>query len=316
MTALGLLRGAWRTLRGRLLAVLVLMSLQDAAIFCCQRLADLATNYAAIAWLRGPYTREAIGRMAWPIQDRTLDTFAGGYVWLHGLFQGASLPLKLAVQAAAAAALFHLASSEPRTGQGRNPFKRLAAAVVDAVTALRAGLSDWRRAYFATALVLLRFLPLGAASCLIIPLYWTLPRVVALQAAVPAAVAEGLGPRAAVERSQQLLAGHTRAFAIPLLLLTLAPRAVLTSRNVLLAALPPHIWTQVQELPFVIAFGTPLLAILLFRMQELLPIVAYKAVLQAEGSGDPQQLRDDMPGVAEVSTSGPDATKRRQYRSK
>lgn len=47
------------------------------------------------------------------------------------------------------------------------------------------------RAYLATALVLLRFLPLGAASALLIPLYWTLPRIVALQTAVPAAVAEG-----------------------------------------------------------------------------------------------------------------------------
>jgi hypothetical protein len=39
--------------------------------------------------------------------------------------------------------------------------------------------------------VLFRFLPLGAASILIVPLYWTLPRVVRLQTAVPAAVAEG-----------------------------------------------------------------------------------------------------------------------------
>jgi hypothetical protein len=46
-------------------------------------------------------------------------------------------------------------------------------------------------AYLATALVLFRFLPLGAASILIIPLYWTLPRIVKLQAAVPAAIAEG-----------------------------------------------------------------------------------------------------------------------------
>lgn len=45
VTALGLLRGTWATLRGRLLAVLVLMSLQDAAIFACQRLADFATNH-------------------------------------------------------------------------------------------------------------------------------------------------------------------------------------------------------------------------------------------------------------------------------
>ena len=35
--------------------------------------------------------------------------------------------------------------TEPRTGQGRNPFRRLANAVADAITALRSGLSDWRR---------------------------------------------------------------------------------------------------------------------------------------------------------------------------
>jgi hypothetical protein len=222
--------------------------------------------------------------MSWATQDPALSTFQGGYVWLHWLFQGAALPIKIAAQAAATAALFHLATSDPRTGQGRNPFRRLAHAVADALTALRSGLSDWRRAYLATALVLLRFLPLGAASILIVPLYWTLPRMVKLQAAVPAAVAEGLGPKAAVERSQRLVGGHVRAFAVPLLLLTLAPRAVLTGRNWLLAALPPRLWTQVQELPLLIAFGSPLLAIVLFRMQELLPIVAYKAAVAAEGS--------------------------------
>lgn len=47
------------------------------------------------------------------------------------------------------------------------------------------------RAYIASARVLLRFLPLGVASCAIIPLYWTLPRILGLQAAVPAAVSEG-----------------------------------------------------------------------------------------------------------------------------
>jgi hypothetical protein len=45
VTALGLLRSTWTMLRARLLAVLVLMSLQDAAIFACQRLADFVTNH-------------------------------------------------------------------------------------------------------------------------------------------------------------------------------------------------------------------------------------------------------------------------------
>jgi hypothetical protein len=78
VTALGLLRSTWATLRGRLLAVLVLMSLQDAAIFACQRLADFVTNHAAVAWLGGAYTREALGRMSWATQDPALSTFQGG----------------------------------------------------------------------------------------------------------------------------------------------------------------------------------------------------------------------------------------------
>jgi hypothetical protein len=61
-------------------------------------------------------------------------------------------------------------------------------------------------------------------------------------------LAAGLGPKAAVERSRQLVGGHVRAFGIPLLLLTLAPRAVLTGRHWLLAALPPRLWTQVRLL--------------------------------------------------------------------
>lgn len=51
MTALGLLRGTWAMLRGRLLAVLVLMSLQDAAIFACQRAADFVTNHGELQTL-------------------------------------------------------------------------------------------------------------------------------------------------------------------------------------------------------------------------------------------------------------------------
>lgn len=65
-----------------------------------------------------------------------------------------------------------------------------------------------RRAYMASVLLLLRFLPLGIASCAIVPLYWTLPRILGLQAAVPAAVAEGgartLGTSARLQQAHRL----------------------------------------------------------------------------------------------------------------
>ena len=64
--------------------------------------------------------------------------------------------------------------------------------------------------------------------------------------ALAACLTAGLGPKAAVERSRELVDGRVRAFGVPLLLLTLAPRAVLTGRHWLLAALPPRLWTQVM----------------------------------------------------------------------
>lgn len=48
-----------------------------------------------------------------------------------------------------------------------------------------------RRVAAATVTVLLRFLPLGAAAVLVVPLPWVLPRILALQALVPAAYLEG-----------------------------------------------------------------------------------------------------------------------------
>jgi len=56
----------------------------------------------------------------------------------------------------------------------------------------------------------------------------------------------GLGGKAAVQRSHTLLAPHARAFVAPFLLLMLAPRAVLTGKNIVLSALPPRLWAQVR----------------------------------------------------------------------
>lgn len=61
------------------------------------------------------------------------------------------------------------------------------------------------------------------------------------------AVAVDLPGGAALARSRELLAGHARAFAIPFLLLMLSPRAVLTSKNIVLSALPPRLWMQARS---------------------------------------------------------------------
>lgn len=74
VTTLGLLREVWSTLRGRLLAALVLMSLQDAAIFTCQRIADLATNHGGLLSANEEITNSPL--QLWPVACRTssLDT--------------------------------------------------------------------------------------------------------------------------------------------------------------------------------------------------------------------------------------------------
>lgn len=265
LSFLGLIGNCWRLLRARLGAFLILGLLQDATIFALEFATALAANSVAVA-----------------LFGANSATFESGGQWVRTAMQGLVLVVKLAVQAAAACALMHLAISEPTAPASRNPVKRILGSISSVCSAIASSASSWRRVTVVVVMVVLRFLPLGLASALLLPLPWMLPRIIGLQAAAPAAFCEGLAGKEAVQRSQQLVAPHWKRIALPIILLTVTPRLAIQCKTRLLAAMPERLYTQVGELPLLISIGIPLATMILLRMQELLPLVAYKSLCATE----------------------------------
>jgi hypothetical protein len=164
------------------------------------------------------------------------------------------------------------------------------------VAQLKAGLAEARRGWRAAApslrrvwLVDLAFnawsLPLQAASLLVLPVFWTFPRLLAIQLAVPAAVLAGTAPAASLARSRQLMAKHAAAYAWPYLALTLGARGLDAGKQALLLAVPERWWREVIEVPIAVTIGFAIAKLLLVRMQDLLPLATYLRLQKEEGGG-------------------------------
>ncbi|KAG1673260.1 hypothetical protein FOA52_002540 [Chlamydomonas sp. UWO 241] len=135
-----------------------------------------------------------------------------------------------------------------------------------------------------------RALPLQALSLLVLPLFWTLPRLLAIQLAVPIAISEGLGAKAALERSAQLMAGYGRAYAWPYMSLLLGIRLLDALRTLVLTMMPPRFWLEVVEVPIALVAGFAFAKIVVIRLQDIMPAAAFGArLLPGAAVGDPAQ---------------------------
>ncbi|KAL6757508.1 hypothetical protein V8C86DRAFT_2624373 [Haematococcus lacustris] len=118
---------------------------------------------------------------------------------------------------------------------------------------------------------------------------WTVPRLLAIQLTLPVAILEGLGPRQALARSEQLMSrggGLRPAYGWPFVALLLAMRVLDGLRNVALTAVPPRWWQEVVEVPILLTAAFSFAKLLVIRLQDLLPLAAYLlARRQEEGGG-------------------------------
>lgn len=118
-------------------------------------------------------------------------------------------------------------------------------------------------------------LPLQAASLLILPVFWTFPRLLGIQLSMPAAVLGGLRGSAALQESRRLMAGFKTSYAWPFVWLIVAGRLQEMLREVVLLAMPNRWWTDVPEVPLVVTALFFAVRMLLLRVQDLLPLAAY-----------------------------------------
>lgn len=177
-------------------------------------------------------------------------------------------------------------------------------------------LEAFARAWAAELLVAVRAVPLQALSLLLLPLPWTLPRLLDLQVAPVVAAVEGKGGGAAIGRAAELSSGdkgrataeraeaaaapggrkkkkernfsfsslpfllapspRRAALAWPFLLLLLSPRFLAALKEASLAALSPRMAAALPEVPLLLACIGGVGGVVLARLGDVLPFVAWR----------------------------------------
>ena len=258
------------------LPVVAAFAAADAAAWVVHRVSHRATNAVAAALLPGVGAAVAGSGAArwWLCADPGVATFATGYQWVVLAFFLLSFPATLALRAAAAAAAALVCGRGPAPAWPP-PRPSVAGAVAEIraiVPTLRGRLADVAWTEVAVAA---RAVPLQALSLLVLPLPFTLPRLVDLLLTPPSVSLGGASGDVALARGAALARGRRGALGAPYLALLLASRALAAARAAAAAALPPRVAAGVPELPLLLWAGGALAALALARTLDVLPAAAY-----------------------------------------
>lgn len=147
--------------------------------------------------------------------------------------------------------------------------------------ALRKALGPiWKRVFIVDLLVTIRVLPLQVASLALLSLPWTLPRLLDLQAANPAAILDGLDGKQAIARSKEVVQPVRRAMAVPFFGLIVLAKIMGPLRLAVLARLPQRYYWDLPEIPLAAYFGITLFGVVMQRLHDLLPLALYRQARQ------------------------------------
>lgn len=236
----------------------------------------------------GMLSPEAIGNMWWLSSDPGIANFQTGYQPLTLAIFLAAFPLNILIKTLAAIATVRICASDAGAEAASIPWWRplagLKAALPTLLTLWPAVSSVWKPVFVVEFLVTLAVMPLQAASLAVVTLPLTLPLIVSLQAAIAAAVLEGQRGMAAIQRSRTLLHPMRWALAVPFVGLVVVARLLEAGKGAVLSAVPPRFYKELLEIPVTLVVGGAVAGMVLARLQDVLPFVAYQAATQQEGS--------------------------------
>ena len=268
------------------------------------RVAHRATNAVAAALLPAVHPA-SLGPSLWYLAaDPAVASFGTGYQWVVLAFFLLSFPLTLALRAGATAAVAILAAraveeagsdgdastsdsttTTPLLARPAWPLPPLAPrAAVAALASVRPALSSaYARIVWTEAAVAVRALPLQALSLLVVPLFFTLPRIVSLLLAPPAASLGGADSDVALANAKDAVAGRRGGLGAAYVGLLLATRALAAARAAALAAVSPRVAAGVPELPLLLWVVGAAAAIAVARTLDVLPAAAWLRVQRQTG---------------------------------
>ncbi|KAL4439735.1 hypothetical protein ABPG75_002736 [Micractinium tetrahymenae] len=284
-----MLLSCWRLLQRNLWPLVVVHGVTDALVFLLHRLSHRATNEVAVRLLGGGMlTPAAIGNMWWLNTDPAIANFRTGYQLFTFAFFLLAFPLNVAIKTWASCATILLCRQARQPGCTDAPLLSCAPQVA----------TLWCPVFVVELLVAAVVVPAQFASLAVVTLPLTLPIILELQAAGPVAALEGGRGVAAMKRSRQMLRSLRWQLAVPFVGLVLAGRLLEGAKASLLNSLPSRFYQELVELPLLVLLGGSLLSILIARMQDVLPMVAYWEARHAEA------LAAAQPGGSQDAGSG------------
>jgi hypothetical protein len=268
----------------------------DAGAWVTHRVAHRLTNAVAAALLPAVDAASLGPSLWWLAADPGVASFATGYQWVVLFFFILTFPLTLACRAAATAAVAMLAArtvAEDGGGSDRLiarpawPLPRFAPrAALAALASLAPALAPAAGRVFWTELaVAVRAIPLQGLSLLVLPLPWTLPRLVDLLLAPPAASLGGADTDVALANARDAVKGRRGGVGAAYVGLLLAARALAAARAAGLAAVSPRVAAGVPELPLLLWAVGAAAAVGVARVLDVLPAAAWLRVERERRQG-------------------------------
>lgn len=226
-------------------------------------------------------TPSAIGNMWWLTGDPSIANFNTGYQTLTIIVFLLAFPLNVLLKTLASTATVLVCSTDAGGPLSSSiPWWKLNQGLSRAFAMLRGSIwpqvkAIWYRVFAVELLVSAAVIPLQFASLAVITLPLTLPLILSLYAAAPAAVLEARQGLGAVWRSRELIKPVRWALAIPFVGLVVAQRALEIGKERAMAALPARFYRELIEIPAVVLIGGLVLTVYVARLQDVMPFVVF-----------------------------------------
>ncbi|KAK9812283.1 hypothetical protein WJX73_009984 [Symbiochloris irregularis] len=272
-----LLKKTYSLLRNNLCIVLSAFLLCDGLTWLLHRCSHRLTNQVAVQFL-SDVPADAIGNLWWISNDTTIANFQTGYQYIVGAVFVLVFPISILLRTLATAVAILACHQNPGGQVGGAQGWRLSPAAVLAQLREQWGRvrERWFQLWEVECLLAARVIPLSGLSLLVLPLPWTLPRLMALSATSSQAILQGSPGNEALQRSQQRLRPFWRNIAWPYLALVLSARALEVVKVAAFGALPARLQRDLPELSIAIFVVLSLVTFMLCRMRDLLGLAAYQ----------------------------------------
>jgi len=272
---------------------LLLFAACDAAVFLLHRVCHRITNEVALRFLlpQDVPATALIGRNLWFLASNPdVANFQTGYQWVVGIMFVAMFPINILLRTLALATSQLLLAKSPgdKTHPGwLPPVRKMRGQVAEGFRGVKTCFS---RLWQVDLLVAVQALPLQALSLLVLPLPWSLPKLLKLQLAAPISLFEGDEGDEAVKKSRVAMEPLWKVVAFPYAGLLLAAKALAVLGEVFFTrVLTPRVARELPEIPMAVYVVVAAATLLLNRMQDLLPFVTYSQ-LRKEAGQEPSQL--------------------------